>query len=288
MAFIPLIDCYELLDIDPKTLRLSLKRAHLEACPHPTDARIKCLTTEQVELLAAMHARPLRPIRQSPADGPSATARLPACSSLERASGEQEAAPVLEEGELFQKLSLLERRVTQLSDQVIELATLLLNERERTLEHRLTALENSLKKGEGQPLPICSRPEGEPLRQRQSPELHPAEARKRSSLLPLLEYSADAGLSLIVTSQRGEMRLEPDTDAWFSFLASISSFRFVGKSGRFSACRNSEHGRQTRGWIAHRHIHGRDYRHYLGVTDRLTLDSLEQTAAHFQAYLTTP
>ena len=60
MALIPLIDCYELLDIDPKTLRTSLKRAHIALTPHPTDARIKCLTTQQIELLAAMHSRLLR------------------------------------------------------------------------------------------------------------------------------------------------------------------------------------------------------------------------------------
>jgi hypothetical protein len=61
MALMPLIDCYELLAIDPKPLRTSLKRACIALTPQPTDARIKCLTTEQIGLLAAMHSRLLRP-----------------------------------------------------------------------------------------------------------------------------------------------------------------------------------------------------------------------------------
>jgi hypothetical protein len=52
MTTIPLTDCCMMLGIDPKTLRHWLTQAHLPLHTHPTDARIKCLTLEQVQQLA--------------------------------------------------------------------------------------------------------------------------------------------------------------------------------------------------------------------------------------------
>ena len=65
MTTIPLTDCCAMLGIDPKTLRHWLKRATMEFVPHPTDARLKCLSLEQVHQLATLHDRPL----QQPAAG---------------------------------------------------------------------------------------------------------------------------------------------------------------------------------------------------------------------------
>jgi hypothetical protein len=44
--------------------------------------------------------------------------------------------------------------------------------------------------------------------------------------------------------------------------------------------------RRNRTWIAHRHIHGRNYKAVLGVTDHLTIACLEQAAAQLHAHLT--
>jgi hypothetical protein len=44
-------------------------------------------------------------------------------------------------------------------------------------------------------------------------------------------------------------------------------------------------GGATRSWQAHRVIHQRHYKPYLGVTERLTIDCLEQAAATLQSYL---
>ena len=63
-----------------------------------------------------------------------------------------------------------------------------------------------------------------------------------------------------------------------------SSFRFVGKCGRFTACRVYDKG-PTRSWQAHRVIHQRHYKPHLGVTEHLTIDSLEQAAARLQSYV---
>src|SRR5216683_1987417 len=77
MTLLPLRQGCTLLGIDPKTLRHWMQQAHLSVHPHPTDARIKCLTSEHLEQLAALHRRPL--------DLPAALAHLhpaEACSSL--------------------------------------------------------------------------------------------------------------------------------------------------------------------------------------------------------------
>jgi len=105
-----------------------------------------------------------------------------------------------------------------------------------------------------------------------------------SQYTPLIEYSKP-GVYVIVSSQEGELHLEPDSPAWFDWLATLSSFRFVGKQGRFTAYREAKHHVPTRSWSAHRSIHQHRYKHCLGVTDRLTIASLEQMAAKLQAYV---
>ena len=49
-----------MLGIGPKTLRHWLRHANMQFSIHPTDARLKCLTWEQVQQLATLHARPLQ------------------------------------------------------------------------------------------------------------------------------------------------------------------------------------------------------------------------------------
>src|SRR5260370_17845277 len=68
MTAISEVECWTMLGIHPKTLRNWLRQAHLHFVAHPTDARLKCLTPEQVQQLAALHARPLpSPAAASPA-----------------------------------------------------------------------------------------------------------------------------------------------------------------------------------------------------------------------------
>jgi hypothetical protein len=102
-------------------------------------------------------------------------------------------------------------------------------------------------------------------------------------LLPLIEYGAQ-GTYVVICPQEGELHLSPDSPEWFAWLASVSSFRFVGKLGRFTACRVYDKG-PTRSWQAHRVIHQRHYKPHLGVTECLTIDRLEQAAAILQSYV---
>jgi hypothetical protein len=114
------------------------------------------------------------------------------------------------------------------------------------------------------------------------PRPHPAESRRRP-LLPLIEYGA-GGSYVVICPKVGELHLLPDSPEWFAWLASVSSFRFVGKCGRFTACRVYDKG-PTRSWQAHRVIHQRLYKPHLGVTEGLTIDCLEQAAARLQSYV---
>jgi hypothetical protein len=81
------------------------------------------------------------------------------------------------------------------------------------------------------------------------------------------------------------LHLVPDSPEWFEWLATISSFRFVGQQGRFTAYRDTKHRCPTRSWRAYRYIHQRNYKCSLGVTDALTLACLEQAAATLQAHM---
>jgi hypothetical protein len=89
---------------------------------------------------------------------------------------------------------------------------------------------------------------------------------------------------IVICPQEGELHLRPDSPEWFAWLACVSSFRFVGKCGRFTACRVYDKG-PTRSWQAHRVIHQRHYKPHLGVTEHLTIDCLEQAAARLQSYV---
>ncbi len=87
----------------------------------------------------------------------------------------------------------------------------------------------------------------------------------------------------MVCPHEGELLLTPDSAEWFAWLASLSSFRFVGKSGRFTAARGSKHHRPTRSWRAVRSLGNHNYKSHLGTTEHLTVARLEQAAAILQA-----
>ncbi|GCE29603.1 hypothetical protein KDA_50870 [Dictyobacter alpinus] len=61
MTLFSVIACCEQLTIDPKTLRRWLQHAGMSLQVHPLDRRLKCLTHEQVQWLATLHGRVLKP-----------------------------------------------------------------------------------------------------------------------------------------------------------------------------------------------------------------------------------
>lgn len=89
---------------------------------------------------------------------------------------------------------------------------------------------------------------------------------------------------MLIAPEEGELAIVPDSPEWFEWVASLSSFRFVGRSGRFSA-RRGFNQRPNRGWYAQRTIHQQFHGKYIGVSEHITTERLEQIAAHFQSYV---
>jgi hypothetical protein len=173
--------------------------------------------------------------------------------------------------------------VAALQAQLTNLALQFLQGREQRTEQRLLALEalypSSGEESLASPLVSAVSMPDQPA---MSPfACHPTE--KHSCLIPLIEYGA-GGRYVLLCPEEGELHLTPDSSEWFAWLASLSSFRFVGQSGRFSARRGYNH-RPNRGWYAQRCIHQKNYSKYIGVSENITIARLEHIAAHFQWYL---
>ncbi|WP_201360922.1 hypothetical protein [Dictyobacter formicarum] len=257
MTTFPLLTCCEMLSIDPKTLRNWLRQANMSLQIHPADRRVKCLSMEQVQHLAALHSRALK-------------------SNRTDTSSVSEPIPFPEEVARLKQMAHLEAQVASLQQQLVQLRHLpppvtfpapvqqVMQQEDRQAACQKVSVD-------GTPDAGCHR-SWTPL---------PAESRRRR-VLPLIEYGA-ADTYVIVCPQQGELPLAPDSPEWFAWLASLSSFRFIGKSGRLSACRGYDQG-PKRTWYAYRTIHQQDYKQYLGTTDHLTISCLEQMAAKLQSY----
>ena len=102
-------------------------------------------------------------------------------------------------------------------------------------------------------------------------------------VLPLIEYGSQ-GTYVVICPTHGLLPLEPDTPAWFAWLSTLSSFRFVGKRGRFTAHREVERLPRA-AWRAHRSMRSHTYNLHLGSTESLTIATLEQAAATLHAHL---
>ena len=276
MTLFPLTDCCDLLAVDPKTLRQWLKHAAMSLQTHPTDARVKCLTLPQVQQLAGSHGRtlqlhlvpPLGSGGSSAGCGESQPLPLPVCPS---------------QADLQRQLVSLQAQVMVLQQQLAHLTSLLLLGPQTTVPQIRASLAALLPAtGSLQPSSPARPQQGESSHAESGPRPHPAENRRRP-LLPLIEYGA-SGNYVVICPKLGELQLLPDSPEWFAWLASVSSFRFVGKCGRFTACRVYDKG-PTRAFQAHRYIHQHLYKPHLGVTECLTIDRLEQAAAKLQSYV---
>ena len=283
MTLVPVADCCLCLGVDPKTLRLWLKAAQLSCCSHPGDARLKCLTSLQLQHLAELHGRYL------PQPLPGTAAEPASCSGLAPASLQADAAPSAlalassPDADLPQQFMRLQAQVAALQEHVTELALMLLREREACWQERCAQVRESLPSS-GTPATLPAQAGADPLAPC-SPVAAPAVAsipRPRapasSRALPLIEYWSDGNYGVISPTE-GVLALVPDSPQWFDWLATLSSFRFLGQQGRLSASRNK--GRAS--WMAYRRIHGQCYAYGLGQTTHLTLAHLEQMAATLQS-----
>src|SRR5260370_26449833 len=279
MTLFAFIDFCERLSGDHKTLGQGIKHAAMPPHANPTDAGVKCLTLPQVQHLASLHGRILQPHPVLPLGYGESTSvcgephqlTSPACPSAHT------------EATLHQKLASLEAQVPLLHQRLANLTSVLLMGQETSLDPPRVSLAALVPPAGPQRSCSPALPQMEGIAQAEAgPRPHPAESRRRP-LLPLIEYGAH-GSYIVICPQGGELHLSPDSPEWFAWLASVSSFRFVGNRGRFTACRVYDKG-PTRSWQAHRVIHQRHYKPHLGVTEHLTIDCLEQAAARLQSYV---
>jgi hypothetical protein len=235
------------------------------------------VTSEHLELLAARHHRPL--------DVPAAPAQVHPAEAAPPVVDDKPAAQT--ELDLLARLAHLETQLAVVQQHLAALTLEFLQERTGRYEHRLHTLEALIS-----PLPkpeqaVCPRPSAseqksqadKPLHTRR---VHPLKGRRRA-ILPLIEYSAD-GTYIVICPELGELALIPDSPEWFAWLETISSLRFLGQQGRWSAYRDK--GRSSGCWFAYRRINGHQYVRSLGSPHQLTIARFEQMAATFQSYVT--
>lgn len=262
MTLIALTHCCRLLAIDGKTLRRWLAQAQLPVQAHPEDARCKGLTSDQLLLLARAHHRRLVAL---PQQGPAPTAL---------AEMSPELSPELITA--FQMLSALPAQIAALQQQVANLTALMQPHPPRPAVPIPHAQPKAAR--ERKPTPSKASVRARPAASsRATPPLPPAQ------VLPLIEYGIE-GTYVVICPIQGLLTLKPDTPQWFAWLATRSSFRFVGKQGRLTAHREVER-LPTAAWRAHRQIRNHTYNVRLGATEGLTIAALEQAAAALQAHL---
>jgi hypothetical protein len=243
---------------------------------------------EQVQQLATLHARPIAPpaaaspaLRQEATTLPS-TLSPPALTQQNETPLADAPASCSEAARLRTVVCSLEAKVMALQEQVAQLSLELLRERSERYERRLSSLETLLSQGtplvpaKTEEVPVVASYKERPFQR----SLQPGELRARSRVIPRVEMGA-AGSYVLICPHEGELAFAPDSPEWFEWLCSLSSFRFIGHSGRFTAYREGQ-----RSWRAYRTFQGQNYKQSLGTTDRLTVARLEQVAGMLQSRLT--
>jgi TolA-binding protein len=336
MTIMSLADSCRLLAIDAKTLRRWLRLAHISVQAHPLDARLKCVTSEQVQQLAVTHRRTLPESSEQPFPAAPSTPSIPSdvsAASVWSCMVSEVCGPITE---LTQQLGSLQAQVAMLQHQLALLTQQFQKEQQwrtsviKTFEN--TSLESSLDKpvessldkpAESSPdkpaessldkpaEPSLDKPAESSLDKPAEPSLDksaesslekPAEPsldksaesslekeatpasidrRKHPRVLPLGEYGAQ-GNSVVISPEEGLLSFEPDSPEWFAWLSTLPSFRFVGQYGRFTAFRGYECSPRT-SWWAHRQIRKHSHKRRLGLTDSVTIASLELAASSLQA-----
>jgi transposase-like protein len=252
MTLFSVTDCCRQLGIDAKTLHRWLGQAHLGLQAHPTDARLKGLTGEHLRRLASTHHRSLAFLPEEvPVPAPS------------------EPPLPLEFLALLSKLAELPVQMAALQQQLSALTQLLQQPAGLSLPGPVVAAEPAVIPAAAGSRPVAVR----------APKSPP----KPAHVLACVEY-VRAGHYVVLCPTHGLLPFEPESPAWFAWLATRCSFRFVGQAGRFTAHREGER-LPNAVWRAHRKIRNHTYNQRLAHTPTLTISVLEQAAATLQAHL---
>ncbi len=256
MTFVSVAEAACHLGIDVKTLRRWLCDAQLSLQCHPHDGRKKGMSLEHLQVLARLHQRCLAPLFQEPP--------APVKSEVPPLPAELLALP--------EQLSALQTQIAALQQQVADLTRLVTQH-----EPASTCQEAPAKPSRTAKRPPKSVPSAPHSRCAAKPPSKPV------SVIPRVEY-AEEGHYVLICPKHGVLPFEPDTPEWFAWVAEQDSFRFVGKSGHFTA---HHWWRVPKGaWRAHRQIRNHSYNLRLAPAPELTIAVLEQAAEALQAHLT--
>jgi len=251
MTFVSVAEAARHLGIDVKTLRRWLADAQFPLQSHPCDGRKKGMSQEPLKVLARQHQRSLAFLPEvPPAPVPTEVPPLP------------DALLALPE-----QLFTLQAQVSALQQQIADL-TLLLKPQAHPPERATPTKPSKMSKHPPKPAPR-SRPVSKP-------------PRKPVHVIPRVEYDQE-GQYVVICPKHGLLPFEPDTQAWFAWVAEQDAFRFVGKLGHFSA--HHEWHVPKGAWRAHRQIRNHSYNVRLALSQELTIAVLEQAAAALQAHL---
>ena len=75
----------------------------------------------------------------------------------------------------------------------------------------------------------------------------------------------------------GQVTITPDTPEYFTWLATVKSFHFEGKTGHFTAQPERKKNGESY-WYAYRKANKHQFKQYLGTIDKLTTNRLEEVA----------
>lgn len=264
MPLLSLADSCRLLAIDARTLHRWLRLAHISVQAHPIDARFTCLTSDQVQHLAAMHRRTLPesseppfPVACSASSIPSDGNTASVCSCVRSAASGPITELTRQPGSLHAQIAALQHHLTLLTEQV---------------KHEQPRHTSILKTIENHPLDTSatSSPDTSTTSSPQK-EAIPAsiDRRQHPHVLPLVEYGVQ-GNSVVISPQEGLLSFEPDSPEWFAWLSTLPSFRFIGQHGRLTAFHGSQCSATTP-WWGHRQIRHHSHKRRLGFTAQMTI-----------------
>lgn len=187
MTLFSFTDCCALLAVDPKTLRLWLHQANIALQAHPTDARLNCLSAEDLWQLALAHTRPLQP-HACAGLAPDALPRKGTVGQV----GTGGAAWARQEADLIERVTHLETEIAAMRAQMTQLALALLNTRERHDAAGPPVQVGLVEPGVHSVPPTSALPAQTVPCQTNAGlhrqwEWHPTEKRARTPLIPLIE-----------------------------------------------------------------------------------------------------
>jgi hypothetical protein len=261
MTFVSLAQATHRLGIDVKTLHRWLCDAQLALQSHPDDGRKKGVSSEHLHLLAHLHQRSLVP--------------LPEESAAPQVLGPPELSAVLLA--MPEHLAALQAQISALQHQVADLTRLMLQPRPDLALPLIPTKPTHAVKQRAKPTRSASR-----SRPAASASAKTKTPPKPTHVIPCVEYG-EQGHYVVICPKGGLLPLRPDTPEWFAWVAKQEAFRFVGKSGHFTA---HHEWRVPKGaWRAHRHIRNHSFTLRLAPTHELTIAVLEQAALALQAHL---